>query len=575
MTPALRSLRVLLVSALIAAFMAQPPSVSAQSQTTVAAGSLDRSFAGKGFAVTDLGNRDEHLRAVAVQPDGKIVAAGYTQTGHQFQIALIRLNSNGTPDASFGDRGTAITEFNEHHAHAHGIALQTDGKILVVGHTHTLANDDFIMARYTKNGRLDAAFGADGKVELDFDGGFDFAFGTAVQPDGKILVAGTASIDGNYDFALARFSTDGVLDSSFGTGGKATSDFGTEDVTVNDTAQALALQPDGKIVLAGYSGSDFALARYSADGVLDSSFGKGGKVTTNLGKSTHRIYAVAALPNGKIVGMGRSFSDVNSDVDFEVARYNSDGSLDDTFGDGGTVRTDLGAGEYGYGGVVQPDGRIVMAGFIYDPALGTEPASHQQLLVRYRSDGSLDESFGDGGTVRTSVGKEDQLYSVAMQADAKIVVAGNSGIDGDYDLVVARYHSERSSPAPPRPTYSVVPQPPTVPPTVPPAGPPTAAAPPEPATGPPTVASPLDDVNLNGPEWLEMSLSGVFHDPDGDDLTFTAESSNDGVVSVWLDGSSLTVVGIFADTATITVTAQDSDGDRVSDAFDVTVMPDP
>ena len=240
-----------LLLGLLLIFVSQASSVSAQAQAA-AAGSLDLSFGGDGIVATDFGNRDEHLRAVAVQPDGKIVAAGYTQEGHSFDFALVRYTADGELDSSFGNGGKVTTAFG-HHAHIHGMALQPDGKIVACGHTHTYRNDDFLMARYNADGSLDDSFGGDGKVALDFNGGFDYCFGTAVQPDGKILVAGTAQVASTYDFALARYNANGSLDASFGSGGKVTTEFGASDATQNDQSQALALQPDGKIVVAGYS----------------------------------------------------------------------------------------------------------------------------------------------------------------------------------------------------------------------------------------------------------------------------------------------------------------------------------
>ncbi len=580
MTRMIIASRVWLPLVALLALVSLPQSVTAQTPSG-AAGSLDASFGGDGTVTTDLGNRDEHLRAVEVQPDGKIVAAGYTQKGDHFHFALVRYKSNGSLDAGFGDGGTVVTKFG-HHAHIHGMTLQPDGKIVAVGHTHTLSNDDFIMARYNADGSLDTSFNADGKASLDFAGGFDYAFGAAVQPDGKVLVAGSASVDGSYDFALARLDPDGALDATFGTDGRVTTAFEPPGGDPrSDTAQALALQADGKIVLAGYSGADFALARVDADGALDATFGTGGKVTTRFDDEHARIYKVAVNPDGKIVAMGRSFTDTNSEVDFEVARYNADGTLDATFGDGGKVRTDLGAGEYGYAGTVQPDGKIVMVGYRYDPVLGADPASHQQLLVRYEADGTLDDSFGDDGVVRTSVGHEDQVYAVALQPDGGIIAAGNSSIDGDYDLVVTRYHGRAQQTRAVRPPQPVTlrragPSPNPAAPGPPPAdsADAAAAAPTPPPTGPPTVAEPLADLVLEGPEWREISLAGVFHDPDGDDLTFSAASSNGGVASVWVEGATLTVVGVFTDTATITVTAQDSERDEATDSFEVAVMPD-
>ncbi len=440
--------RAWLLLGLLLILVSQTPSVPAQAQA-VSAGSLDLSFGGDGIVTTDFDNLHEHLRAVTVQSDGKIVAAGYTQEGHSFDFAVVRYNAAGKLDTSFGTNGKVTTDFG-YHAHIHSMALQPDGKIVVVGHTFTRRSDDFMMARYNANGTLDASFGTNGKVTTDFNGGFDYAFGVAVQPDGKIVVSGSVTVGGTYDFGVARYNADGSLDTSFGTNGKVTTEFAPpQGKTQGDQSQALALQSDGKIVAAGYSytskpggevSSDFALARYNKNGSLDTSFGTNGKVTTHFGNGNDRIYKLAVQPNGKIVAMGRSFSDTNDEVDFEVARYNPDGSLDTSFGGDGKVRTDLGYGEYGYAGGVQPDGKILVAGYLYDAALGDAPASHDQLVVRYNANGSLDTSFGGDGVVRTDIGGEDQVYALALQPDGKILVAGNSGIGGNYDFAVARYH---------------------------------------------------------------------------------------------------------------------------------------
>ena len=625
----------LLAAVLMALAVLVMPGAQPASAQAVATGSLDLSFGGDGIVTTDFGNRDEHLRAVAVQPDGKIVAAGYTQEGHSFDFALVRYTAGGEMDGSFGNGGKVTTEFG-HHAHIHGMALQADGKIVVVGHTHTYRNDDFLMARYNADGTLDASFGGDGKVSLDFNGGFDYAFGAAVQPDGKILVAGTALVDGTYDFALARYNADGTLDASFGSGGKVTTEFGAAGYPQNDQSQALALQSDGKIVVAGYSSTrksggevstDFALARYNSDGTLDTSFHTDGKVTTHFGKGNDRIYKVAALPNGKIVAMGRSFSETNREVDFEVARYNSDGTLDTSFGNGGKVRTDLGHGEYGYAGVVQPDGKIVVAGYVHEAALGNAPASHDQLVVRYNADGSADTSFGSDGVARTDIGGNDQVYAAALQPDGKILVAGNSSIDGNYDLAVTRYHGQaqqqtryadliarmkewRNDPccvshkphtdrwdrvlltfgetvadtslstmtAAEAQTYADKGWERWVN---------VAAALREiesggqqapPPNQAPTVSGAIADstiVNESGTR--QVSLSGVFSDADNDTLTVTAASSDEtkATVSVAADYSGLTVSAQARGTATITVTASDGNGGAVSDTFTIRVKAAP
>lgn len=297
-------------------------------------------------------------------------------------------------------------------------------------------------------GVLDTTFGGDGVVTTGILGGVDVANAMVIQPDGHIVSAGftCAEPDGNcsfsgarLDFALTRHLQDGALDSSFGAGGIVTTDFRTAD-----RANALALQPDGKIVAAGYAaeseGSAFALARYYPDGTLDLSFGSGGKVMTTFpGSSSNIVYSVAVQPDGRIVaggntrGAGRAFA---------LARYNSDGTLDASFGNGGLVTTGIeGRDSYGQAIALQPDGRIVAVGSALR-SIGSEDVAF--AAARYNADGTPDASFGNGGTVITPIGPvADAAESVALQADGRIVAGGVSLVGTtNMDFALVRYHQD-------------------------------------------------------------------------------------------------------------------------------------
>ncbi|WP_318773950.1 Ig-like domain-containing protein, partial [Meiothermus sp.] len=216
-------------------------------------------------------------------------------------------------------------------------------------------------------GELDPTFGSGGKVTTDLGSSYDEAYALVLQPDGRLVAAGR-SVDaaGNDDFALVRYNPDGSLDTSFGIGGKVTTEVGSS----SDEARALVLQPDGKLVAAGYSSnaagkSDFALVRINPNGSLDTSFGSGGKVTTAVGSSSG-IAALVLQPDGKLVAAGPSS---NGDYDFALVRYNPNGTLDPTFGSGGKVITDLGSGsDEAHALVLQPDGKLVAAGYSYNAA---------------------------------------------------------------------------------------------------------------------------------------------------------------------------------------------------------------
>ena len=240
---------------------------------------------------------------------------------------MARLNSDGTLDASFGANGKVRTGFASGLYSATAVAIQADGKIVAVGGEYeSRSHSRFALARYNSDGTLDASFGGDGKVTTDFSAGWDGAKGVAIQADGKIVVAGTA---GRTKFALARYSSDGTLDRTFGVNGKVRTDF----TSGFDSAYGVAIQADGRIVVVGQAGSyyqqrdtKFALARYNSDGTLDATFGSDGKVMTRFTSGYESATGVAIQADGKIVAAGTAGQ--NFDNRFALARYSSDGTLD-------------------------------------------------------------------------------------------------------------------------------------------------------------------------------------------------------------------------------------------------------
>ncbi len=270
--------------------------------------------------------------------------------------------ASGALDGTFGTGGKVTTDFAGDMDEAHGVVVQADGKFVAAGVAKTSRSQDFALARYNPDGTLDGTFGTGGKVTTDFNGGDDAAFAVVLQPDGKIVAAGVAKTSRSQDFALARYNPNGSLDGTFGTGGKVTTDFAGDD----DAAFAVALQPDGKIVAAGgakasYRSQDFALARYNPNGGLDTTFGTGGKVTTDFAGDTDEAHGVVVQLDGKIVAAG--VANTSRAQDFALARYNPDGGLDTTFGTGGKVTTDFAGGDdAAFAVALQPDGKIVAAG---------------------------------------------------------------------------------------------------------------------------------------------------------------------------------------------------------------------
>ena len=260
------------------------------------------------------------------------------------------------------------------------------------------------------------------------------ARGVALQGDGKIVVVGGGG--SGADFALARYNTDGSLDTSFSGDGKLTTDFGS-----SDAGAAVAVQGDGKIVAVGGSAGDFALARYNPNGSLDTSFSGDGKQTTDFGGFGQVAAGVALQGDGKIVVAGNGGSTGNS-VDFALARYNTDGSLDTSFSGDGKQKTDFGDFDVATGVALQADGKIVAVGV-------TRAGGGDFALARYNPNGSLDTSFSGDGKQTTDFGGSDGANGVVLQGDGKIIAVGDSGA-GDGDFALARYNTTgRSTPASP------------------------------------------------------------------------------------------------------------------------------
>jgi uncharacterized delta-60 repeat protein len=367
-------------------------------------GSLDTTFGMQGIVTTDLSDRVDIATALAIQSDGKIIAAGQAGTGPgPFSVALVRYNHDGSLDMGFGIGGKVITDFSGPYESALALAIQSDGRIIAAGVAYASVlstSGDFVLVRYEPDGSLDRTFGIDGKVTTDWSGGLDLAKALAILSDGRIVAAGDACIS---DYrqpcygALARYNKDGLLDTTFGFGGKVTT-----DVLETSRLNALAVQSDGKIIAAGFSqsaesfaptdasfrGADFGLVRYNDNGSLDTTFGSGGKVTTAFGPWRDWIWAVSLQPDGKIVAGGDTLSGEDSGSAFGLPRYNRDGSLDTSFGIGGKVKTELppgrGASLRSLG--IQRDGKIVALG---EGHIENDPWFFALELARYNTTGLL------------------------------------------------------------------------------------------------------------------------------------------------------------------------------------------
>jgi uncharacterized delta-60 repeat protein len=373
-------------------------------------GVLDPSFgAGSGMVTTSIGTSSA-ADAVVLQPDGKIVAAGAAvQPDTSQDFALARYQPSGSLDPTFGSGGVVQSPAGV----ARAVALQPDGKIVAAGTTFTQVR----VARYNADGSLDQSFGSGGVVTTQVGTGNSGANALLIQPDGKIVVGGQSS----GVFTLVRYDVSGLLDATFGSGGNVTTQVGTGNSSIN----ALALQPDGKIIAHGnaVNGSSQAvpaLARYDAYGSLDGTFGSGGIVTTLFGGGG----PLALQPDGKIVAV----------VGLALARYETNGSLDPSFANGGTAPTPPGTVDHATGLALQPDGKILLA---YPEPAATAGAPEPLVLRRYNPNGSNDGTFSSGDiaffnmwTGSTGNPPPPPSAAITLQPDGKIVAAGSQSVDG-------------------------------------------------------------------------------------------------------------------------------------------------
>ncbi len=421
-------------------------------------GAVDTSFGNLGFVVTDFAGDNDRANGMALQPDGKIVAAGTAFVDGDDDFAVARYNPDGTLDTTFNPSGTTpglvTTDISGNDDNGQAVVIQPDGKIVVAGTAHVSGNDDFAVVRYEANGDLDSTFNASGSPAgvftrdvsgADLD---DRAAAVAIH-DGKIVVVGVVRGDDN-DFAVMRLGDTGELDSTFNPSGSPAGIVITDasGADKDDEASGVAIQTDGKIVAVGQvsvdtNDNDFILVRYEEDGDPDPTFNSTGIVTTDFNSgSFESAFSVAIQPDGKIVAAG--FTSDLSDNDYAVARYETDGDLDSTFNSTGKVITDFtDVDDVAHAVAIQPDGKIVVAGFFSDDDLSIDDFS----LARYNTDGTLDTSgFNSSGplpgraiTDFFGVNLDDSAHAVAIQPDGKVVAVGESGSGGTPNFALVRY----------------------------------------------------------------------------------------------------------------------------------------
>lgn len=407
------------------------------SQVQAAPGDLDPAFGTSGIIMTALEGSAE-AQDIVVQSDGKILVAGsMLTTNNNIYFVLVRYNADGFLDTTFSDDGIVVTPINGTYDYGESVAVQSDGKILVAGDSFNASSFayEFALARYNTNGTLDTSFSGDGLVTTPIDGKWGGGRSVAVQDDGKILVTGYSGINGTNHIVLMRYNMNGSLDTSFSGDGIVNTYIGT-----SAAGQEVVVQSDGKILVAGYAhkninDSDFALVRFNTDGTLDASFSDDGLVTTSIGTAHDYGRSLAVQSDGKILVAGRYY--IGNDYYFALVRYNTNGTMDTSFSDDGIFATDFDDTKMAWGKsiAIHSDGRILMAGRSFNGS------NDDFALVRINTNGTLDTSFSIDGKVTTSIGNSsDWAEGIAVQSDGNIILAGRYWYEGSgFGIALARY----------------------------------------------------------------------------------------------------------------------------------------
>ncbi len=413
--------------------------------------SLDTTFGNSGKIITSF-SHEARTSKVILQPDGKKIIVGEVVDSNNRNWGIVRYKTNGDLDETFGNNGIVIKDFgvngqqNSHGDFLRSVALQPDGKIVVGGSSAISPTiSRWTLARYNEYGSLDKGFGDvgdEGIVLTTIRNSFviEYINSLIIQPDNKIIAVGVSHIT-DTDVAVARYNTDGTPDSTFGGGdGIVTTPIGGS----NDRGNAAVIQPDGKIIVFGdfdAGGHDKVfLARFNSNGILDTSFGSGGIVKDNY-EYHNGARDMALQPDGKILVTG-STGNTSSSGNTYIARYDSDGKLDTSFGGSGKIVKSFSSGNDGANSLIlQPDGKIILGG--YEDVGGISGTDF--ALRRFNTDGSLDTEFGTGGSFVTPIGSGNELInSLALQNDGKIIAAGSVS-NGTYnDWGLARYQNDET-----------------------------------------------------------------------------------------------------------------------------------
>ena len=402
------------------------------------AGTLDKTFNDTGMVTIPVGSANAIAQALAVQPDGKIVLAGFASNGSNNDFGLTRFNTDGSPDLEFNETGNQLIDFNGTDDFAEGIAVRPEnGKIIIGGYTFNGSGFDFALAQYLPDGSPDSFFGTNGRTTTPV-GTNVFATALGLQHDGRIVMAGYSTQSGNNEFTLGRWLEDGSPDPSLDEDGIVTTHIGIS----NSAAFCLLIQPDGKIIVAGQAFNDAtlrweaAIVRYLEDGTLDQQFGEDGISILTLSNKDLFITAISLDVNKNIVAAGYTGTSPSNN-NFVLLRFLPDGRPDSLFDEDGLLVAPFnGNNNEATSVLTQPDGKIVIAG--HAEINGTDHFA----LARYDQHGLLDPTFGTAGKTTTRIGDFNGLNSLTLAGDGKILAAGGAFIGTHFEYTICRYHND-------------------------------------------------------------------------------------------------------------------------------------
>lgn len=401
-------------------------------------GVLDSTFDEDGIANIELKNSDDDIHKIVIQPDGKIVAGLQIWTGIRNKFVIKRYNADGSSDNTFGNNGTVTTILSNGSYFQNDLTIQSDGKIVVIGGKSSSSSQGFIAVRYNADGSLDTSFGNSGIASTNNSWGSVIT----LQNDGKILIGGNSeNANFDQDFCIIRLNSDGSLDKSFGNNGRVDTSIGNSfdyvrDIKLQSDGKIVAV---GEVYFSfdlDVFPLDFGIVRYNPDGSLDSTFDTDGITTVDINNSEDGATLTEIQNDGKILVGGYSdTSPIDGYRNFGLVKLNTDGSLDTSFDGDGKVSTQTGDDSEINALKLLADGKIIVAGYSLSSI-----DNYDLLSIRYNSNGSLDSTYGTGGKSIIDInGNDDAITTIAFQTDGKMLAAGYASNQLNRDTLLARF----------------------------------------------------------------------------------------------------------------------------------------